>query len=182
MSKRILTGLLVVSMLLMGAPDANAFNRILGIVLRHSDLTVDVFLRGAPPSQDTTLTVSATILVEIICRNPKDKLVGPGTPEQQVVDATQDKIITSDLFDPQTGEALVSFVFVLDDLRCHQRNYRMVPGSALALNVSADTSWTNKKNQTIEALATTCVNVLGRDSDGNVISGELGCESEVVSH
>jgi hypothetical protein len=69
MSKRILIGLLAVSVLAIWGNAANAFNRINGIILRHSSVEVEVTLCG-DPLQNTELTLVLVGKVELTCENP----------------------------------------------------------------------------------------------------------------
>ena len=204
MGKRICIGLMVASMVAVWGTDANAFNRINGILIKHGSLEAVVFLNG-PPAADTLLTVAATLTVEMLCKNPQDKSVDPGTPERQEAEITQSQIVTSDAFDKVSGKAEVTFVFDFDSLKCHQKNFKVHPGSVLAISVSAVTAWTkcNGKEpgpdgvrdgnacyefdgavqtintKPIEAVQTTCTAGV-REPDGTVSPQELPCVTFVL--
>lgn len=69
MYKRVLIGLLAVSMVAVWGTDANANNRVLGVLVKHSDLVLEIELCG-DPLVETALAVAGTAHVEIQCKNP----------------------------------------------------------------------------------------------------------------
>jgi hypothetical protein len=202
MSKRILVGLLVMSMAATWSSDALAFNRINGILIRHTDLNVTVFLSGV--GQNVIATVALEAIVEILCTNPQDKSTNPGTPELQPVSQTQSQVVTRDQFDGN-GQASVTFVFDFSGLTCHQKNFKKVPESELTAGLVATIAYkqcngtepgpdgirdgdpcfefggTSETVKVLEVVETTCEPGI-RNPDGTVPSQELTCDSQVVAH
>jgi hypothetical protein len=204
MYKRVLMGLLVVSVVAMWGSAAQAFNRINGVLIKHSDLTVEVDLQGVPAA-DTLVRIVLDLTVEIVCRNPQNMVVDPGTPEFQDVTLMNTARVTSADF--TNGKFLLVVVFDLSATECHQNNFIKVPGSELARSVSATTAWLQcngkepgtdgitdgdacfefggtvetTRSRPIEVLQTECTSDVIRNDDGTFPSHELDCDSVVVS-
>jgi hypothetical protein len=138
------------AVVLLWGSDSSAFNRINGILLKHSNFQATVLLSGAAINADTALTVSLTVTAEFICINPQSKKVDPGTPELQDVDLTQTRVVRSEDFD-ENGHAVVVFNFPLQQLTsCHQKNFQKINNTELAVAVNGEVVWNNKKNKVIE--------------------------------
>jgi hypothetical protein len=69
MYRRVLIGLVILSAVALWGSAAQAFNRINGIIVRHSDIEVDVTLCG-DPLVATLLTLDLDVVVQIACQNP----------------------------------------------------------------------------------------------------------------
>jgi hypothetical protein len=140
-----------VAVLLWGS-DGYAFNRINGILIKHSSFKVNVLLTGSAINADTKVTVSLTVMTEFLCINPQSKRIDPGTPELQDVDLTQTKVLSSADFDTN-GHADIEFDFT-DSLqtltRCHQRNFQKIANTELVVAVDGEVVWNNKRNKVIE--------------------------------
>jgi hypothetical protein len=135
---------------LLWGSDGYAFNRINGILLKHSNFQVTVFLTGSAINADTAMTVSLTVTTEFICINPQSKKIDPGTPELQDVDLTQTKVVRSEDFDTN-GHAVIVFNFPLQQLTsCHQNNFQKINNTELAVAVNGEVVWNNKRNKVIE--------------------------------
>jgi hypothetical protein len=146
MSKRVLIGLLAVSILAMWGSAANAFNRINGIIIRHSDLVAEVTLCG-DPRQETRLTILLEVVVEILC---KKKHYGGYSYQTQTVMLTFDDsqtVLSADF----TGDsnppvcnhatALKTFVFDLSSAQCSGYKFKKVPNSEEPTSVDATATW-----------------------------------------
>jgi hypothetical protein len=200
--KRVIIGLLVMSVLAMWGTDANAFNRINGVIIKHSNLTAVVSLSGAG-GNDTLVTIALDVTVEFICKGPQDQ--STGNPETQDVTATQTERLTGDDF--TNGQAVVTFVFdLVTGTQCHQNNFVKVQGSELAAGLVATIAYkscigkepgadnfndgdscfefggTVETTKVIEAVRTECDPGVRDPVTGSVPPQELSCETTVVGH
>jgi hypothetical protein len=130
MYKGVLIGLFVICVLALWGTDANAFNRINGILIRHSSIEVEVTLCGNPlqPTQLDLLLAGEGVLE---CANPSGN-VPPGTGHQTIPftferslevssgDFTTD--VTCDSGNNNDATALITTVFELE-LECKQKNF-----------------------------------------------------------
>jgi hypothetical protein len=178
MSKWVLIGLLAVSVLAMWGSAVNAFNRINGIIIRHSDLVAEVTLCG-DPLVNTQLTLNLDVVVEIACRNPGGHVPNgkPGHPTfpltfQASKGVTSGNVPTGD-FDPNVpcssgnnnnATATIEFTFPLPPkVKCKPK-WTKVPDSEL-ISVSATATWScttdttgecQNAGDTIEAIHVEC--------------------------
>jgi hypothetical protein len=140
------------AVVLLWGSDSYAFNRINGILIKHSSFEVTVFLSGAAINADTKVTVSITVTTEFICINPQSKTIDPGNPELQDVDLTQTEELTSDRFDAN-GHAVITFDFTEElqrDTSCHQGKFQKVANTVLVVAVDGEVVWDTKRNKIIE--------------------------------
>ena len=169
MSKRVLIGLLAVCVLVIWGRAANAFNRINGIIIRHSDLVAEVTLCG-DPRQETRLTILLEVVVEILC---KKKHYGGYSYQTQTVILTFDDFqtvlsadFTGDSNPPVCNHAtaLKTFVFDLSSAQCSDYKFKKVPNSEEPTSVDATATWEcigtgpqcPSAPTLIEAVETTC--------------------------
>lgn len=135
MSRWVLIGLLVMTVLVIGINDAHATNKILGITIKHGSLVVLVDLSGVSGTKLATVRVDATI--GFLCQGPQGQLVNPGEPEFQDVTLTQTQIVNQ--FD-SNGKATAMFTFQLVG-DCHQLQYDVVGNSEMVVQVVATTDY-----------------------------------------
>jgi hypothetical protein len=117
MSKQVLIGLLAVSVLAMWGSVASAFNRINGIIIRHSTLYAEVTL-CADPLQTTQLSLDLKVDIQ----SQKEDVLYEKEP---VVFHCRDtkEVLSTDFIDPSTpncknATALIIFKFDLFGKKC----------------------------------------------------------------
>jgi hypothetical protein len=194
MSKRFLIGLLAVSVVAMWGSDANAFNRILNVAIKHRQWVAEVTLSGF--EQDSLLTLVGRTVVEFICEKER----GPTILEKQKVNLNVTKQLASFDFN-QTVVTLI-----LDQISCVQcpPPFTKVEDSELIVEFDATTAWkrcngvepgpdemadnnscfefngTDETTVTIEALQTSNCGPGVREEGGSVPPQTLSCTTEQV--
>jgi hypothetical protein len=173
MSKQVLIGLLAVSVLAMWGSAASAFNRINGIIIRHSDLVVEVPLCGNP-LMETLLTLDLQVEVEIACQNPGGHVPNgnPGHPTFSFPLTTSQLVPSGDFIDTPPSDTcayennhettLRTFTFPLPpEVQC-KKKWTQVPNSEL-ISVAATATWSfcnesscQNPGDTIEAIHVEC--------------------------
>jgi hypothetical protein len=169
MSKRVLIGLLAVSILAMCGSAANAFNRINGIIIRHRSVEVEVTLCGNP-QQPTQLDLFLDGAGFLECWNPAGKLP-PGTGHQTIpfilersLEVSSDDFTTEVMCDSgnnNNATALIRTVFELE-LECKQKKFTK---KSAVINVEVTATWRCLDSgpecpggaATIEAVRTECL-------------------------
>jgi hypothetical protein len=153
MYKRVLMGLLVVSVVALWGSTAQAFNRINGIIIRHSDIEVDVILCG-DPLVATELTLDLDVAVEIACKNPGGHVPNgnPGHPTFSFP-FTETQAVPTGIFNTPSAEcaalyptsnnnmtAVITFEVPLPpEVQCKPK-WTKVPNSEL-ISVAATATW-----------------------------------------
>jgi hypothetical protein len=180
MYKRVLIGLLAVSMLAVWGTDANANNRVLGILVKHSDLVLEVALCG-DPLVDTQLGLIVDGTVTIACQNPGGHVPKgkPGHPTfsfhftgSQAVPTgpagfNTPSTVCAGLYETNNLTAVRTFTVPLPpEVKCKPK-WTKVPNSEL-VSVAATATWTcpnegpasdcQNAGDTIEAVHVECAN------------------------
>ena len=193
MSKRVLIGLLAVSVVAMWGSDANAFNRMGDIIIRHNQWRAEVALSGF--EQNSLLTLVGRTVVEFICKKGGD----PTVLEKQTVDLNVTKQLASFDF----NRTVVTLI--LDQISCVQcPPFTKVEDSELIVKFDATTTWkrcngiepgpdeiddgnpcfefngTDETTATIEALRTFKCDPGVRGEKGSVPPQTLSCTTEQV--
>jgi hypothetical protein len=176
MYKRVLIGLLAVSAVAMWGSAANAFNRINGILLSHSDLVAEVTLCGNP-LVDTRLTLDLDVVVKIACQNPGGHVPNgkPGHPKFSFPLTASQVVPTEDFNNANPSTAcdyehnnvttVRTFTFPLPPkVKCKPK-WTKVPNSEL-ISVAATATWScpsagpasdcQNAGDTIEAIHVEC--------------------------
>lgn len=193
MSKRVLIGLLAVSVVAMWGSNANAFNSILGVDIIHSEWRAKVTLSGF--ERASLLTLVGRTVVEFICK----KKGGPTVLEKQTVDLNVTKQLASFDF----NRTVVTLI--LNQISCVQcPPFTKVEDSELIVKFDATTTWkrcngiepgpdeiddgnpcfefngTDETAATIEALRTFKCDPGVRGEKGSVPPQTLSCTTEQV--
>ena len=176
MCKRVLSGLFVISVVAMWGSAAHAFNRINGIIIKHSDLVAEVTLCGNP-LVDTLLTLNLDVVVEIACQNPGGHVPNgnPGHPTFSFPLTASQVVPTEDFNDDHPSAAcayehnnvttLRTFTFPLPSEVTCKPKWTKVPNSEL-ISVAATATWScpstgpasdcQNAGDTIEAIHVEC--------------------------
>jgi hypothetical protein len=146
MYKRVLIGLFVICALALWGTDANAFDRINGILIKHNSIEVEVTLCGNPlqPTQLDLVLAGEGVLE---CANPSGK-VPPGNAGHQTTPFTFERSLpvssddftadgTCDSGNNNDATALITTVFELE-LECKQKNFTK---NSEVVNVEATATW-----------------------------------------
>jgi hypothetical protein len=194
MSKLVLIGLLAVSVVAMWGSEANAYNRLGDIVVKHSQWRAEVTLSGF--EQASLLTLVGRTVVEFICKKEGDQTV----LEKQTVDLNVTKQLLASFDFNRTVVTLI-----LDQISCVQCPlFTKVEGSELIVKFDATTTWkrcngiepgpdkiddgdpcfefngTDETTVTIEALRTFKCDPGVRKEKGSVPPQTLSCTTEQV--
>jgi hypothetical protein len=193
MSKRVLIGLLAVSVVAMWGSNAKAFNSVNGVRVVHSEWEAKVTLSGF--EQDSLLTLVGRTVIELICKKGGD----PTVLEKQTVDLNVTKQLASFDF----NRTVVTLT--LDQISCVQcPPFTKVEDSELIVKFDATTTWkrcngiepgpdeindgnpcfefngTDETTVTIEALRTFKCDPGVRKEKGSVPPQTLSCTTEQV--